>query len=199
MWKLNLMLLTVALVLGLREAMIFRRRKEGITSLFMIYIGVAISQLGFYLQNAFDYTYLSFLPIFFGLILVLVSAFIDDDEKIIKERMLDDYLSLEKKNKKESYLLRPKISSKFLKKYGPKRSSVILSTFLICFMILILLIYVMIESYPVIGLSPIEEVFMIIWSFFSIGIGALYFVELKSNMEWVLVRASDNEEQRHVF
>lgn len=172
------------LVMAVREVFISRERNEGITPNLLLYIGIILSSIGFYFDNAFDGIYLTMVGAISGLIFIIGSAWKGNAKDISKKRVLDDFLSLEKDDE-TSTILEPKIHAKFLKKYGLKKASVILSVLYIIFIIGVMGALVLLGTYPALNLSWLDKIFTVFWVLFTIGLGALMYVETSSRFEWV--------------
>ncbi len=175
----------LGIVMAVREVLISRERDEGLTPNLLIYIGLILSSIGFYFDHVFDYGYLTYTGMISGIIFIIGSIWKGEAKDISKKRLLEDYLSLGKNSAKSSSIIRPKIHAKFLKRYGVKKASVYISLLFIAFMLGLLGAIVMLGSYTALNSSWIDKMLMTFWLLFTIGIGALMYVETSSRLEWL--------------
>ena len=179
-----LFVIVLGIVMAIREVFISRERNEGLTPNLLLYTGLIISSFGFYFDHAFDDIYLSMTGTISGLIFIIGSAWKGNAKDISKKRVLDDFLSLEKDDETSS-ILRPKIHAKFLERYGLKKASIYLSVLFMIFILGVMGGFVLLGSYPAFNVSWIDKILMIFWILFTIGVGALMYVETSSRFEWV--------------
>lgn len=173
------------IVMAVREVFISRERNEGVTPNLLLYLGVIFSSMGFYFDHGFDYGYITYAGMISGIIFIIGSIWKGEAKDISKKRLLDDYLSLEKGGAESSPIIRPKIHAKFLKRYGVKKASVYLSVLITVLIIGLMGCFFLLGSYPTFSLSWIDKIFMVFWVLFTVGIGALMYVETSSRFKWV--------------